>query len=334
MQRQGIYSKELSGERAINVNGIGIEWNVGEWYIIVKGGISMVFYTYEEEKQALLKEKEQLEKEIFLLGETELLKRAQRQTFYEIKCAYRRMPVPFLKTVFHTRRDELLRYASLTFDLFFIKRIESMLQENNISELTHYMVLYCEDITKVENGYELTLIDPQKKAYGFVDKLPKNASEYKIRNHIIQVKAIIDSISLKEGRLRIEYIRPLPYTLVGDATDGTVRSIETPDYDMLKDLETYENQTAQAACMNMAEQLVHKGGRLPLVEEQKDSCKQGYIYIRGKYKKYFLFFTGPKIEAFVYECGGITTFESENWENPICAGERTYDPRFDLIFKI
>lgn len=292
----------------------------------------MVFYTYEEERQALLNEKAKLEKEIFRIRETESLKRAQRPMFFCLKEVYRRMPIRFLKTVFHTRRDILLRYASFTFDPFIVKALYEHMQENNLQEVTEYMVLYCEELKQCDGGYQLTLLDPHNKINVVVEKIPDKYHERNILHHMLQVKVVVGRDFFSSGTIRAEYIEPLPYTLECDGTDGEPRPIETVDYNTLKPLGQSNGKSNRAACMNMAQQLVENGAHRALPIEQEEELKRGFLYIRGMYKKYFLFFEGREVEAMVYNCGGLTEYELQNWKLPQCEYQRLYDITYQRVF--
>lgn len=290
----------------------------------------MVLYSYEEEKQALLEEKKRLEKEIFRVKEAESLKRAKRFAFDDFKSAYRRMPIRFLKTVFHTRRDELLTYASFTFDPFMIQRLYEHMRDCNLQEVTVYMTLYCEEMKPCKQGYLFTLSDPYKKVEVFIEKLPDKFRDKDIRHHILQAKVLIRKDFFTAGKISAEYVYPLPYTLECDATDGEPRPIETVDYETLKPLEENRGITNQAACLRMAQQLVADGAHRALPDEQKEELQRGFLYIRGMYKKYFLFFKGNEIEAMVYECGGLTEYEIKHWNDSLCLYQRHYDITYKI----
>lgn len=288
----------------------------------------MVLYTYEEEKKALLEEKEKLENEIHAIREMEELKRSQRYLYSLSASAYRRMPVRFLKSVYHTRRDALMKYASLTFDSFMLKRLFDLLKEFDSQGMIEYLVLCCKDMVKCDSGYELTLFDPYRTIKVRVDDIPGGYPEYKIKNHILQIKAIIGPDFFKTGEMRVEAVRPLPYTLEEEERNGIARPIETRDYDMLKDLEKKNGLSNKAACLNMAQELVHMGGRRSLPEEQQEEHNNGFVYVRGKFKKYFLFFNHPEIEAMVYESGGLVSFEISGWNRFEAEAERRFDPTY------
>lgn len=288
---------------------------------------------YETTKKFFLEKKRQLLNEIEDLREEETFKRAVGTNYTKREHMFLRMPVQFLKTTFHTRRDEVCQLASANFCCHSIGSVIEKLDNSVHDSSVEYFVVCCKNIVKTEKGYVLTMFDP----YATVKSKPLSSlfgvRENAIVNHMLQIKVIIkknfsvnqelDIIGMNYTNLFIDgvnkghrYNKPYYY----DSADSIITNdgrtpdhsfikakVRTEDYDNLKELESIKGYGAcKNACENFARKKIMEGWRgSPDAEENE---RKGYIFLRSDFCRYALIYKNGLVEVIAMESCGLTDF--------------------------
>lgn len=299
----------------------------------------MVTYTFEEEKEALLATIRDLEKDIYQMKEIDCFRKIRVRQEDFLKYMYLRMDVSYLKSIYHTRRKEILEHITSSFDPFMVKHSISRMEELGYSYETEYFALFCSQIKKTINGYLLELMDPYRKINGLLAKFPEGESEDTLKNHVLRVKINVDKKLLIEGATtEILDVYALPYSLEGDygiesySKNNSTCSypIETRDYDYLKELENAKNQNqAYELCVQMAERMKKDGFFRPLSSEDQETIAKGYLYIRGRFQYYVLIFKNKRVEVITESTRGMDEIDMQYWKEDISDYMRKYDPKME-----
>jgi len=277
----------------------------------------MKINNFDEEKAELLREIAFVKREIYELEKEEDFKEARIFTNNYLKdsCIYKRLPISYLKTVYHLKNDEIVNLLSFSFENEMIIKLFGQIREHNKSSCIGFAVMNCSAVYRKDGGYVLQLSDPFFDLKGFVYHLPRDLKPETIANTMVQIKIVLDENVLNTHKAKLLDICPLPYWIYGTIKGNSKIELESPDYEITKSLEAVRGrEKCISAGLSWAHEMVREHGMYePSPENKEEFLNHGYIYVRGLYRQYVLVFVDDRIEAVVTEEGKLSESYQKHW---------------------
>lgn len=275
---------------------------------------------YEVEKNALLEIQKQLQSELDTMIEEEYFKRTQSHADKEL--LYGRLPIYYLKSVYHTKKDELFQYATMSFSDAALLNISIVLEETCEKQRVEYFVMYVEEVLETEDTVTLYLKDPYRAVK--TNPIKKTAISNRGKNlkkHMVKVKTMFPGMIFELGIMEVMKIEVLPYSLSGvyiSSDSENDRQIKTADYD---ELDYMANLTSKEICkqaaLEYAEEKKEMGGICGvIISESHDEC----ILVREEYKETYLVI-GEKLECITRDTYALSEAERKKYQMKLSAGE-------------
>lgn len=264
--------------------------------------------SYAEQLQFLTETKNRLLNDINEIKEQEVFDNAKdRATGRSL--FFKRLPADFLKSVYHTRRKELIELISATMEPNVLRDTIGRMKYDGRTMEYDYFVFHCYDVKKTPDGIILKLEDPYRKIettpIAFDNKEQEKIIIQSSLKRMLKVKMQVTEEILTKTSFAVEKIIPLGLTLTGVYIEGLgERSIKNEDYEELNYITYLKGYDAcHQALLDFA------------IKKEKNGAyycdTEDIIYIRDEYKEYYFLLNMDSFDCIIYEIYGMTADEKE-----------------------
>lgn len=215
----------------------------------------------EVQKQKLIRDIQEIDDmEEFATGET------YTKSFLNI--FYKRLPINYISTIYHTKCDSLLPRINATFDDFILHLIEENLKIDEKESTVMTIAMHCDTILSTDDGPVLILSDPYKT----IKTKPLTKINYETTiswvGRILLVKIIVPRTAKTENTFEVKGVTVLKYTLNGVmGSDGKETNI-LPNTELFSEYSEIKGYKQCVQALNQIEKYLKDKGYLLYREDE------------------------------------------------------------------
>lgn len=263
----------------------------------------------ENKYQVLLKEREQLLRDIADIKEKEAFASAKARGHMHRKLLLRRLPVAWVNSVFCTQRENILPLITYTFDNVNINNIVININTFHLPYETHYFAMLCKNVVMTDKGIVLELEDPYRKISTYPLQRIDLETAQSFIGRIVVVKLQITRDAAINKVFRVEGIKLLKYTCKGVLINNVEKIIEAPMYPSIKFLENLHKYDECIYALNSVEQYFRNNDFFTSRQDEKR------LHIQNDENKFSLAVLGDNIFYIADDAEKMPEIQKEIYRN-------------------
>lgn len=151
-------------------------------------------------------------KDDFLVGNT--------YTYYYREIMLKRLPLNYIGTVFHLRRDMILKETNCNMDNYLLEHVISWYKQEGEESATMTIAMVCDAVLPTSNGPVLQLSDPYKIIRTFPLKNTMIEEAQLWIGKLLYVRLVLKETAVTDKVFEIKEIKQSNYTLKGEIIDN------------------------------------------------------------------------------------------------------------------